>query len=108
MSSDLFARIRASTSSPRRPRVRRGLEFVEDERGHDEPRLEDSGLGQVGDPAVDDARGVEHVGPEATDIAGELDERDQEAEVVPRLQEQTRADVAEHGAEDQGQPLADR
>ena len=95
---------------PQRPvgRVGRGLEFVEHERRDHEPALEQARLGEVGDPSVDDRGGIEDVGAEPTDVPGELDVGNEEAEVVAGLEEQARAEVAQNGAEDDGQPRPDR
>ena len=89
-------------------RFRSRLEFVEHEGGHHEAALEHARLGEVGDPAVDDGGGVEHVGAEAADVAGELNVGDQESEVVAGLNQQARAEVAQHAAQDEREPGVER
>ena len=75
---------------------------------HDQLVVEDLGLDDVGDPAVDHDAGVEHEGLQPFDFLGELDVGNDEAEIVVRLHQQADADVAQHHAQRQVDRRHDR
>ena len=95
-------------SRPRRPRLRRSLSELSamlcsswsTNLRDDHGLVDHAGLGDVGDPAVDDDRGVEHQGPRSLDLLGELDVGDDEAEIVLGLEQRGDADVAHEDHED--------
>ena len=99
-------------SSPRRPAaaahaigtVGDALQFVDHELGNHQLAVEDAGIDDVGDAAVDDHAGIEDRGPRALDFAGELDVRNHEAEVVLGLDQQADADVTKDDAQRQLNP----
>ena len=71
------------------------LQLLEHEPRHDQRLVDDPRLGHVGDPAVDDDRGVEHQRPCPLDLLGELHVGDDEPEVVLGLEQGADADVAD-------------
>ena len=62
------------------------LKLLEHEARNDELLVDDPGLGDVGDAAVDDHRRIEHERACSLDLFGKLDVRDDEAKVVLGLQ----------------------
>lgn len=90
------------------------LEFVNDEVGDDHRGLDKPCACDVGDSAIDEGGGVEEDGADATDLLGEFDVRNDEAEVVLGLQDRDNAQIAQADADDDldglddGLPLAPR
>ena len=75
--------------------VGHGLQFADDELGHDQLPVENVRLHHVGDPPVDHHAGVEDARLQPLDFLGELDVGNDEAEVVLGLHQQADADVAD-------------
>ena len=71
------------------------LDFLENERGHDQLRGDDLCLGHVGDPPVDQGAAVQHQWPAPLEFARKLDVGDHEPKIVLGLQQERDADVAE-------------
>ena len=66
------------------------LQLLEHEPRDDHRLVDHPGLGDVGDPAVDDDRGVQDQRPRTLDLLGELDVGDDEPEVVLGLEQASR------------------
>ena len=71
------------------------LQLLEHEAGDDHRLVDHAGLGNVGDPAVDHDRGVEHERTRPFDLFREFHVGDDEPKVILGLQQRRDADVAD-------------
>ena len=81
---------------------------MQHESGHNQRRIEQPRLGQIGDPAVDDHAGVEQQRPRALHLLGEFHVRNDETKVAARLEQETDAEVANHGGQNETDAQVDR
>ncbi len=63
------------------------LHFAKDELRHDQLRVDHPRFDEVGDSAVDEGARIDDQGPIPLEVAGELDVRNHEAEIVLGLQQ---------------------
>ncbi len=79
--------------------IRESLQFIEDERGNREGSIDDPAEPEFLDSTIDEGAGIEEDGERAASLALELDERNDEAEIVPRGQDGAHRDVGEGNRE---------
>ena len=63
--------------------------------------VQNAGLGQVGDPTVDNDARIQHVWPNSLDFLGEFHVGNDEAKVIFRLQQHADADVTQRNRQQQ-------
>ncbi|OPZ95664.1 MAG: hypothetical protein BWY71_02165 [Planctomycetes bacterium ADurb.Bin412] len=69
------------------------LQFIENEAGNDYRGIDDFGHGDIGNPAVNDDRGVQKERTDALDLFGKFDIGDDEAEIVLGLHDEDNGQI---------------
>src|SRR5262249_34651049 len=83
------------------------LQLLEHKARHDQLGVDNPRITNIGNPAIDDDTRVQHQRPGPFNLFGELDIRNNEAELLFRLHRQRHAEVAKHQGHQKPRPLQD-